>query len=365
MAPVVTDDAPIETPVAPKGATMEATTASERVLAEAKPDDPKRLEKFREARAQERAGKDAPPVETKPDAASAQSAERTVSKRQQERNDYERRIAEEAERNRALQSRLDALEASLSTAPAPRTDAPPRPTTTDAPSQSDWDRYMSQPDAPKNDGKQYKTFEEFMYAATSYINGKKSAEVDARTRAEREVQDTRQYLTERASRSKQNALTDLGDLGVDLKALEANPASFTAELTKLGVADEVRNLRTFAQLRQGESGSMLNAIAEEIAECDHPIRVMQELSKPGELARVAGLKTVRAMISAIAKLDAGGSASRAPLRTQAPEPITTLTADTKGSPSISAEDRAMAEHNPRAYMKARLKARLDAQGKNH
>lgn len=341
---------------------MEATTASEQVLAESKPNDPKRFEKFREARSAERAGKDEP-VSTEAKPAAPAQPERTVSKRQQERNDYERRIAEEAERTRALQARLDALEARISAAPAPRTEEPAKPAATaDAPSRSDWDKYMSLPDAPKNDGKTFKSFEEFMYAATEHINAKKAAEVSVRTRAEREQTETRQYLTERAERVRQNSLKDLGDLGADLDAIKANPAHFTTELTKLGVTDEVRNLRTFSQLRPGEAGSMLNAIAEEIAECEHPIRVLQELSKPGELARVAGLKTVRAMISAIARMDSGASAPRAPIRTQAPESITALTADTKGSPSADPEDRAMADHNFQAYKKARLRARL---GKNH
>lgn len=158
---------------------------------------------YNAAKRAERAGKPLPdvtPAPTEPDPALAPEA-KPVSKRQQQINDYERRIAEQNER-------IARLEGQLSGRADPAAPAPP------AKKDPDWKRYAAMPDAPKL--ADFDSVEEHTAAMAFFINQKMLAERDssAREQAGRDAND-------RDLRARAQSFTD--NLKADIEAMAAVP----------------------------------------------------------------------------------------------------------------------------------------------
>jgi hypothetical protein len=121
-----------------------------------------------------------------PDAADpATSGERAVSKRQQAINDYERRIAEQDQRIRALEA---SRTPDSRPQPGPPPSAPAQPTPAPAESaKARVARYLQLPDAPKIDD--FDTYPEYTAAQTLFLQDKLGAEqAEVRGREQAQVQ---------------------------------------------------------------------------------------------------------------------------------------------------------------------------------
>lgn len=122
------------------------------------------------------------PVET------AAVAERTTSKRQQQINDYERRIAEQGERIARLEGQLT---------PKPAAAAPPVGSPAPVADEPAWKRYAAMPDAPKL--AQFDTVEDHAAAMALFIADKRhdDRQAEATSRTAREQADA--AITERVT----------------------------------------------------------------------------------------------------------------------------------------------------------------------
>jgi hypothetical protein len=125
------------------------------------------------------------------DGGGAETGERTVSKRQQAINDYERRIAEQEQRIRALETRRPAAPDPADAAPAPPPNGPPtgQPPAPETAKQRAA-RYLALPDAPKVDD--FDTYPEYTAAQTLFLQDKlqaEAADVASRRQAQQQQHD--------------------------------------------------------------------------------------------------------------------------------------------------------------------------------
>jgi hypothetical protein len=300
------------TPAAPAQPTPLTPTAVDAAVVEGD------VSAFRDARRAERQGKPlatpAPvesPAPTEDDdlptplaTAAAAPLERPVSKRQQQINDYERRIAEQT----AEITRLKAAPA-----PPPAAPAPPKPAApAAAPVQADYEKYLAHPDAPKQD--KFDSFEKWTAAMSVFIADQRYAEREqaAQTRAdgERQQQHQQQRLTGYQER---------------MKAAKTADPEF---LTKL--SEDVKALKPFAALEPGEQPSALNAIADEILDSDVAPQLLLHFSEhPDDLRRLSALAP-RELLREFGRLSARFDQSEAPAapvaktKSDAPPPPTTF-----------------------------------------
>lgn len=199
---------------------------------------------------------DAPAASTEPP---APAPDRTVSKRQQQINDYERTVA-------SLRSELDALKAGRS---APRQAEAPAPAATEKPvTQAEYKRYLALADAPKLDD--FDSISEHTAAMALFIADKRWAEHSETARTQAESQALTESQRQRAD----------GFAGRMKEASTADPEFWNA------VSPDVANLRPLSDLRQGEPAGPLNLVAEELLTSPVAPTLMRELSKPGALARL-------------------------------------------------------------------------------
>jgi hypothetical protein len=304
---------------------------------------------YREARRAERQGKPLAAVEAKPEAktddtAAVQTPEqvRTVSKRQQQINDYERRIAEQ-----------EIELARLRTLPVPvRTEAaaPARPAEND-------------PEPDPNDTEKYPGGE---YDA-KYLRDAARWDVRNELRARDAQAQTRAQLSEVETAQRARVSTFVERLN---QAKAADP-TFAGKLTK-----EVRALEPFDALPEGQPGGPLNVLAEQIFDSplapvillhlsQHPEALKHFESLPPEIATLPPALRAKAHIPWIVrefgKLEARlESPSPAPVQpktiTSSPTPPTTL-GTRPGSPA-DPKLAAVAQGDVRGYRAARRAERV-------
>lgn len=228
---------------------------------------------YRETRRAERSGTPAPapaaePVaETKPDATAAPVEEpRQVSKRQQQINTYERRIAEQDQRIRALEAgRTTPAEPA-----APRSEPP-------AATFPAYAQYLEQhPDA---------SLEEYIDARQDWREGIK-ARATAAQRQEADQARSQQTAVEQARERVQ-------------KAIEADP-TFTEKLAPELLAIPTRE----AAMANRQIPLAENDFASEIAKSEYLPQILLHVSEhPEVLQQIRGLETRRAVLKFVAKLE--------------------------------------------------------------
>lgn len=302
---------------------------------------------FREARAAERAGKPLPTV----DVASPPSgeepptqkpgeapAERTLSKRQHAINDYERRIAEQAQR-------IHALETQLQTPPAaPRSPDTPTPQAL-AP--------VVDPTDPEPNHDDTTAYPEGQYDR-KFI--KDQARWDARQEVARLERD-RHAQTARDAQAQSHRARETQFRARVADAAKADPAFLSS------LSAEVRALTPSAIAQaNGDELSALNALADEFLDSDHGPQLMGHFSQhPEDLQRFAAL-TPREFTRELARLEVAlESATQRPAPktlTDAPAPPTTL--GRKTADPVDEIDRAVASGDMSAFKRARLRERAAA-----
>lgn len=276
---------------------------------------------FKEARAAERLSTPKAPA-PKAEAKAAEPAERTISKRQQAINDYERRIAaQEAELAR------------LRTARPERT--PPTETNADTPAETfaSWDDYATQ------------------HPDHSYDDYRDAREDWRIARREQQQQETmRQQARAQADTERVSAFTS---------RLSAHVAAEPGFLET--ISPTVLNLRTFSQaLAAGDTPSALNAVAEEIVASPVSPLLMRHFSDhPEDLSRMARLSP-RDLLRDMGKLEAALERST---ETRSPKPLSrmpspTTPLGTRTADAVNDADAAVASGNVAAFKAARLRERL-------
>lgn len=312
---------------------------------------------YREARRAERAGKPLPSVNA--DAAPAQPAtdgapatpaapaQPTVSKRQQTINDYERRIAEQDQRIRALES------GSRPAAPAEPA-APAQPAAATVP---EWKRIAALPDAPKIDD--FESLGEHAAAMALFVNHTLQTEAQTRTHGEQ--------LTAAQVTRVETFITRLNEAKV------ADP-TFVSKLTP-----DVRALKPFSALAPGEQGGPRNVIAEQVYDSPISPKVLIHLSEhPEALAKLETMPDhIKAMPAAMrnrehikwivkefGKLEGSLESPSAPAApqpktlTDAAEPAQTL--GTRAAEATDPKARAIRTGSTSAYRQARREERAAA-----
>jgi hypothetical protein len=198
---------------AKRGAPMESVTAPEKPAAPAKA-----------AAAAPAAPADTPNEPAQP--------ERQVSKRQQAINDYERRIAEQDQRIRALESQV--------TRPAAAQAQPEQQPPAKDP---DWKRYRAMPDAPQlND---FDTLEDFQTATAVFVADKRAEERVAAQSEQQSASRRDAFQRERAETFSTNlrAAAEADEAFVSRinpALLEARPASALAKGERVNKVQWVR-----------------------------------------------------------------------------------------------------------------------------
>lgn len=194
----------------------------------------------------------------------AQAPAPTVSKRQQQINDYERRIAEQDQRIRAL-------EASRQTPPAARAQ-PQAPVT---PAEPAWKRYAAMPDAPKlsdvdaQGNALFASVEEHTAAMFLFIRGQEQAAEQRRTVSD----EHRAAMQSRVERIHQ-AITEA-----------AQDPTFATSLS-----DEVRTIKPVSSLAPDEPSGPLNILWELVYDSPYLAQHLRNFSaNPGELRRIEAM----------------------------------------------------------------------------
>jgi hypothetical protein len=267
--------------------------------------------------------------------AAAAQPERPVSKRQQQINDYERRIAEQDRRIQELADQLrQPAAAARSAEPSPPAAPEPAPAAT-APSVKDHERFMAMPDAPKVEN--FDSFEQWTVAMQIFVADKRFEERDAATKQE---QTKERQVT--AQRERQGAFNErIAD------ARTTDPQFFDR------LTPEILALKPFHALEKGERPTALNAIAEELLDSPVAPQLMLHLSEhPEELQRLGAIRDPRTLVREFARLEARFDNEAAPTKPAAPTPKTVSAAP---APPVSVGSRSTA--SPADPVKAAIKSR--------
>jgi hypothetical protein len=256
----LTDAAPAPpTPDAPP--VPAATTAVEHALVEGN------YPAYRDAKRAEASGKPLPaPVAAAPAVTPTPkpAAPAGVSKRQQQINDYERRIAEQAAEITRLSTTRPAA--------APRSEARPEAAAPAPASPQDYERYLAMPEAPKQES--FDTYDKFSAAMAVFIADQRFADRD---RAAQQRADADRQTAAHTERTTKFSEAIKAVVTTDPKFLES-------------VSADVLALKPFAALAPGEPGGPLNAIAEELLDSAVAPQLMQHFSAhPEDLQRLAQL----------------------------------------------------------------------------
>lgn len=310
-APAPVDSAPV-----PVSASDQAITSND-------------VSAFKEARRAERQGKplEPKPLEAaKPGETPAQVEARTVSKRQQQINDYERRIAEQTAEIARLKSTAPAV-------PTPR--AEPRAVEDPEPNPADTTKYPN----GEYDAKYIKDL-----AAHAVRTERAEWQKTERDRTQRE--SLAQHQQQRRQGYEQRILAHL----------EAEPGFLE------GLNEEVRALRPVAALQPNEQATGYTAIAEEIMASELAVPMLKHFSAhPKELHRIAALMPWD-LAREMGKLTASLERPSAP---PPPKPVTSMAAPpttlgTKSTEPVNDLDAAVASGDMSRFKEVRLKQRAAA-----
>jgi hypothetical protein len=275
--------------------------------------------------------------------------ERQLSRRQQQINDYERRIAEQDQRIRALESRP--------ATPAAQEPAP-------APAAPEWKKYRDMADAPKM--ADFDSVEDHAAAMALFIADKRA---DDRARVDQE-RSTAEQLTAAQQQRVETFVTQLHD------ARAADP-EFVNKLSPV-VRDHVK---PFAALRPGENSGPVNVIGELVYDSPIAPKVLLHLStNPDALKRLLTppphvLALPRAaqanahtqwMVREFGKLEGSLETPSAPATPVAPAPVPKLVTDApapphtlgaRPAPAADTRSAVIKSGNTRAYREMRRKER--------
>lgn len=300
------------------------------------------LATYREARRAERVGKpltpkpatETPATET-PDPKAAAPApkpeERQVSKRQQQINTYERTIAEQNER-------IARLEAGQRSPAAPRSDDPPAPKAPAPAADEKFPKFadyiQTHPDAELED----------------WIDARDAWKDDQRTKA-----DAQRSTAERREQTLKTRDTQF------LERINTRIQADAEFVTKNAAV--LQALKPFDMLAEGEQGSAINVVAEELMGSSLSNEIVEHFTaNPAELARFKALRSPRDVMREFAKLERDLERPEAPATpplktvTSAPSPGTTLGArpSAPGDPVKAA----VTTNNFSAFRKERLQQRV-------
>lgn len=285
---------------------------------------------FSAARAAERLGKPLdPPVKDTTEAPAPKVDDvRTLSKRQQQINDYERRIAEQD----AELARLRAPKPVAAQPPAPKASPAAAPEKFEA-----WDTYSEKhPDASYDD----------------YID----ARADFRF-------EQRQAAIQREAHQAQRAQT-----------VEATQKTFVERMTKLtqadpefvnGIAPGLLALRPTHTLGEGEQATVHNAIADYVMESEQGPQLLKHFTDhPDDYAAVAQLPPDK-FFARMGKLEA---ALERPVVSSDPKPVSRMTPPattlgTRASTPVDEEDAAVESRNFARFHEIQTRRRLAALGR--
>jgi hypothetical protein len=232
----------------------------------------------------------APPAQ---EPAQPPAADRAVSKRQQQINNYERKIAEQDQRIRALEASL--------TRPAPPERQPPAPA---QPSQAQptqtWQDSVRRPDLSQPMLGEEQFFQRFPDAPYSAYARYAVRYEDHAERAQAQQSSEQEQLT-----TAQHARVE--KFVGQLDQARASDPEFVNKLTP-----EVRNLKPFAALAPGEASGPLNVVAEQVFDSPIAPQVLLHFSQhsdalqrlatmPPEIAAMPPAQRARAHIQWIVK----------------------------------------------------------------
>lgn len=213
----------------------------------------------------------APAVDVK-----AQDDARAVSKRQQQINDYERRIAEQTQRIARLESE-SATRVKAPAAPAPTvTTSPddPRPDPTDT------TKYP--------DGQFDLTFQEELgrwAGRQEFAKARTAAEQTHREASERHAYDQRvQRFETQAATFKERVQA------VNPHLLGGDQAQVASAAKAAGINPDLLTLKPSIMLQPGERPTFGHAVADVLLESDQPEALLRHLSDPAEATRLSELE---------------------------------------------------------------------------
>lgn len=303
------------------------------------------LNAFRAAKKDAKSADDAPPepppalVPTTEDdeeppgpaaVAGAPAPPRQISKRQQEKNDLIRARVEAERRADTLAAELAALRrpAAPVTTPIPAVDAEPDPNDPTKYPDGQYDRKFLKDQA------RFEARQEIKAAGEASANAQRLTQ-----------QQTAQVARETTYSDRMNAV------------LATEPAFFDT------ISEDVKSLKLFSQMAEGEIGSARNAIAEELVDSAIPHTLMRHFTDhPEDLTRLAALPP-RALAREFGKLEAKLESPATP----APPPLKTITSmpappPVVGSKTVDPDDpeaKALRDRDFPAYQRA-LRAREKA-----
>lgn len=223
---------------------------------------------------------EAEPIEAEPVQPGAPTPEppRQPSKRQQELND---RIREGVERGTAaVRAEVDKLRAQLDARPAPPTPSTPaRPAEPEATPQEEWRRITAMADAPKLAN--FDSVEEHSAAMSVFVT---------RTLAKEQAQEHQQRAEHEQITQAEGARVDA--FSTRLRDTAAADPTFATKLTP-----EVRALKPFSALANGEASGPRNVIAEQVF--DSPVSPQVLLHFSAHPEALTALETMPAAIAAM------------------------------------------------------------------
>lgn len=341
-------DSPVA-PAAPAQTTASDTpTVSATIAASEKGD----FSAFQDAKQAARAGKPLADVPVTPEpsdlSAAPAPADKTVSKRQQQINDYERRIAE-------LNQRLARLE----TPPAaPRSD--PQPT---AP---DYKRYLALPDAPKL--LKFESVEEHAAAMALFIADKRHEERAAQDSQQRQRADHLRSLEERDRAFGERITQASAD---DKTFLASLPAPVLHATPLSGCRPDPARPGSFVDPTTGQPVGFLNFVAETAFLSDNPVafhRAMKDLAPEDRiaLARLPGPEMMRRLsqIDGRASASIASPAASASAESTTPSPVSAFPAPTptlnRPGATVDPEHAALKRDDFGSFQAARQARRLQS-----
>lgn len=328
-------------PAQPESVTPQAPFASP-----AAPTKDEGFAKFREARNTERAKtqpdisgvkapETAPKDEKTPVAAAPAVVEppKTISKRQERINQYERELATLREENARLKTAPAKPEASAPKVVAKSAESDPEPDPSDATKYPDgqYDLKFHKDLASWHARQAVQTYEKQQADA-------RSKEAAARTRADAQRTHDEQAKT----------------------FIERVNTAVAADATLLESIDpKLFELEPSIALQPGTPMTFGNAVADVLIQSSHPVALMRHLSDANEVQRLAALSP-DAFYREIGRIEAGfskpASPAPTPQLTNAPRPVPTV-GERPASPSDPAK-AAVATNNFAAYRKAKLAERI-------
>lgn len=282
------------------------------------------------------------PVTPSPAPATPASPERAVSKRQQQINDYERRIAEQDQRIRALE---DSLRAPARPDPA----APAVPEKTEP----EWKRYAAMPDAPKL--ADFDSVEEHTAAMAFFIADKRYEERQQAEHARSEGEQLAAVEHQRIS-AFDARVTDVAKTDPDIVSTIAPLAQ------RLGQAGGPSRIVGQLALDSEVGPQVLRHLAE------HPDDLQRLVTLPAHLRALPERIQVRAhiqwMVREFAKLE-GAHEARPVAEPPAPKTVTDMpeppqTLGTRAAEATDPKVAAIKSGNTRAYREIRRHERAAA-----